>query len=271
MQYCVILSWELIKIIIYPRALWSSSTRHLSHHPTCQSASDPQYTIYSLLYLIPINFSWCPRQVELIVTYDSFEALRSLQVHQVIVPIRLKPFCIWRLWLDRLNLLLIFHNQFDNLSLYKSYDWSILVDCVIFLDQFEKFSSLLETWLVFQVDSLIFLVQFDLRSSDVIGPIVFIALLTRSDTIAPVHTRKGSLTYKDDPTVDLSLEDLPTSNDQGLVKSSLRITVGGMRPLQIQKILFFIFMRIYEGNYLRKPLLSLQGIILAFSILQPKY
>ena len=82
------------------------------HHPTRQSAWDPQDTLHSPRCSIPVNFSGYLRIFKITVIYDSLYVLGTLQVHQVLP-------------LDRSD---------RNPSVYGSSDWPILVDCLIFQD-----------------------------------------------------------------------------------------------------------------------------------------
>ena len=56
---------------------------HPELHLTHQSAPDPQDTLQSPRFSIMINFSGHPRQVKLIVIYNSMESAGTLQVNQV--------------------------------------------------------------------------------------------------------------------------------------------------------------------------------------------
>ena len=109
------------------------------HHPTRQSASDSQDKSHSPPSSIPVKFSGWQRKFELIVIYDSLEALGTLRVHQVLP-------------LDRSD---------RNVSVYVSSDWSILVDYLIFPIHFEIFSTVERfNWTV-RVVCLIFLNHFE--------------------------------------------------------------------------------------------------------------
>ena len=114
---------------------------HPDHHMTRQSASDPQDTLNSPRYSVPDNFSRRPRQFKLIVIYDSLEALRTIQFHQVLPLYQSdwKPSVYvssyWNILVDYL----IFFGQFVSFSTFKRFDWTVGFVSLIFLNCFENF------------------------------------------------------------------------------------------------------------------------------------